>query len=253
MENWKPELEAMLKALIFQISIGSRTFSYGQQLQNLTFPTLSRPKRVLFLCFSVILPYLMQRWFVLYSYFLKTVRNETPPDSPEPAVLRRIHRLEKIYQLLNTVNFLVFLWNGSYVTLLHRILGIQQLYLKRQMVRHVGFEYMNRQLIWNGFTEFMLFIMPMVPVTRIARTAKRLGGAVMTLFRMAPQAPSASQLDETSCPICHHTINIPFETNCGHKYCYYCGKVAILAESKPPCNICGTAITTFNRCQFTSQ
>lgn len=239
----------MLKALIFQISIGSRNYSYGQQLQNLTFPNLSRTKKLLFLSLSVLLPYMMQRWFVFCAFFKRRFRGETPPDNPEPATLRRLHSLEKLFQLLNTINFLVFLWNGSYVTLLHRILGIQQNYLKRQMARNVGFEYMNRQLIWNGFTEFMLFIMPMVPVTRIARTAKRVTSAALSLFRLAPPTYATSQIDDTICPICQSTINIPYETNCKHKYCYYCGKVALLAESKPPCNVCGSPITSFKRYQ----
>jgi peroxin-2 len=249
-DRWKPELEALLRILIFEISIGRRGFSYGQQLQNLTFTSLFRTKKILFLILSVAVPYLLQRWFVVYQTWIKYFRNEDPPDSPEPATLRRIHSIEKLYQLLSTINFLVFLWNGSYVSLLHRILGIQQNYLKRQMARHVGFEYMNRQLIWNGFTEFMLFIMPMIPVTRIARTAKWIGNAVFNRFRIQSSSSSSSVLQNDSiCPICSSFINIPYQTNCGHKFCYYCLKVATMSESKPPCNVCGTSISTIQRFQ----
>lgn len=250
MDVWKPELEGALKTLIFCISIGARNYSYGQQLQNLTFGDMGKRTKTAFWLFSVGVPYLLQRWFVLYKAGAKWMGREDVPEHPEASTLRRIHTIEKVYQVLNTLNFLMFLWNGAYVSLLHRLLGLKQVYLKRQTIRRIGFEYMNRQLIWNGFTEFMLFILPMIPFTRISRTIRWLANVGRKAVGFVPGA-SDVHFDDSTCPICQSSIQIPFQTNCGHRYCYYCLKVATMSEAKPPCNICGNPITSIQRYQST--
>lgn len=238
----------LLKVLLFEISIGRRNFTYGQQLQNLTFRPLSRAKKLLFVFLTAVVPYLMTRWFPIHQLWVKFIKREEPDDSPDPVLLRRIHSLEKLYQVLSVLNFLAFLWNGAYVGVVHRMLGMKQEYLRPQTARFVGFEYMNRQMIWNGFTEFMLFIMPMVPTKRIARTAKWIANSALSLVRLTPPTPTESlQKNGSVCPICTHSINIPYETNCGHRFCYYCIKVATLSEEKPPCAVCSSYVTSIKR------
>lgn len=240
----------LLKVLLFEISIGRRNFTYGQQLQNLTFRRLSRTKKLLFIFLTAVVPYLLTRWFGIYQLWVKYIKREEPDDTPDPSLLRRIHSLEKLYQVLSVLNFLSFLWNGAYVGVVHRLLGMKQVYLRAQTARFVGFEYMNRQMIWNGFTEFMLFIVPMVPTKRIVRTAKWLTNSALSLVRLTPSTPTeAIQGNGSQCPICNNEINIPYETNCGHRFCYYCLKVATLSEEKPPCTVCSTAITSIRRQQ----
>ncbi len=40
-----------------------------------------------------------------------------------------------------------------YVSILHRLLGMRLVYESTQTLgRNISFEYMNRQLVWHGFT-----------------------------------------------------------------------------------------------------
>lgn len=68
----------------------------------------------------------------------------------------------KVYQLLQTgekywkafslLNFLIFLWNGRYRTVIDRILAMRLVYSKKSMNRQVSFEFLNRQMVWHAFT-----------------------------------------------------------------------------------------------------
>ena len=50
------------------------------------------------------------------------------------------------------LNVFFFLIKITYVTLLHRLLGMRMIYDSPNAKRTVSFEYMNRQLVWHGFT-----------------------------------------------------------------------------------------------------
>ncbi len=63
-----------------------------------------------------------------------------------------MNKLEVGYKLFSILNFLAFLFDGKYVSLVNRILGMRLFYRSSSARRHVSFEYMNRQLVWHGFT-----------------------------------------------------------------------------------------------------
>jgi peroxin-2 len=43
------------------------------------------------------------------------------------------------------------------------------------MSRLVSFEYLNRQLVWQELSEFLLFLLPLVNVTKVRAPAKGFG------------------------------------------------------------------------------
>jgi peroxin-2 len=139
-DRFQPEIDALLQVLVYRISIWSQERTYGQQLQNLKFKPLSIRQKLLYLLLSIGIPYLLKRFQVLYQ--LVTGSEDPPPNE----VVRRIGRIERIYQFLSTLNFLLLLWRADYVSPIHRLLGMQQTYLRPQMARRVSFEYMNRQV-----------------------------------------------------------------------------------------------------------
>lgn len=232
---------------------------------------------MLFIILTAGVPYLLARWFAVYKFVKKhwlggqrgaidNQKRERDTDGydeddeaeeddgyggPSPITLRRLHSIEKFYQLITVLNFLVFLWNGDYISPVHRLLGMKQFYLKSQTARFVGFDYMNRQMMWNGFTDFMLFIVPVVPWKRISRSLKWFANSTLALIKLGPSSDESAERDHpgTHCPICTHSICIPYETSCGHRYCYYCLKVATLSENKPSCIVCSKPITSIRRYQ----
>ena len=54
-------------------------------------------------------------------------------------------------------------------SLLERLLSARLVYQKANMARAISFEYLNRQLVWHELSELLLFILPLVSVTRIKR------------------------------------------------------------------------------------
>ena len=98
------------------------------------------------------------------------------------------------------------------------------------MARNVSFDYLNRQLVWEAFTEFLLFMMPLVNMQSVRRAVKRLvnrhAPAWLALGGRASAASTGdgktrdgnagagrkgplSHLPQSVCPICHSRSSMP--------------------------------------------
>ncbi|SCZ87357.1 BZ3500_MvSof-1268-A1-R1_Chr2-2g04823 [Microbotryum saponariae] len=158
-----------------------------------------------------------------------------------------LNLVERCTAMATLANFLIFLYDGRYRTLVDRILGMRLIYAQRSIKPNVSFEFLNRQLVWEAFTEFLLFLMPLISVrrlrTRILRTLSNwtlrskllsmlISNLPQTILRTLkidtqlnpnsyplsnqgtkgkpsqPQGPYAF-LPSTTCPICYSTQNAP--------------------------------------------
>lgn len=114
------------------------------------------------------------------------------------------------------VSFLVFLVNGRYRTLLDRILRIRLTPQTAQASREVSFEYLNRQLVWHAFTEFLLFLLPLVGIGRWRRWLSRAWKKAVSSFQSSDSDDDNTQaakrgelgfLPERTCAICYQEQN----------------------------------------------
>jgi peroxin-2 len=165
------------------------------------------------------------------------------------------------------VSFLIFLVDGRYRTLLDRILRLRLTPPTNQQGREVSFEYLNRQLVWHAFTEFLLFLLPLVGIGRWRRWLSRAWRNTKSLLRNAgdqqaepeTRAGELAFLPERTCAICYQDqnptsttegellalngassgvvgsaqtdITNPYETiPCGCVYCFVCVATRIEAE-----------------------
>jgi peroxin-2 len=109
----------------------------------------------------------------------------------------------------------VFLFNGRYRTLLDRILRLKLAPPISQVSREVSFEYLNRQLVWHAFTEFLLFLLPLVGISRWRRWLSRLWRGTKALIQNSGstgEEASSSRgelgfLPERTCAICYKDLN----------------------------------------------
>ena len=156
------------------------------------------------------------------------------------------------------VSFLVFLVNGRYRTLVDRILRIRLTPPSAQASREVSFEYLNRQLVWHAFTEFLLFLLPLVGISRWRRWVSRAWRRTINALKSSGDEEEATEkqgelafLPERTCAICYRDqnptsttesdvlaasasaggiggsaqtdITNPYETiSCGCVYCFVC-------------------------------
>ena len=111
-------------------------------------------------------------------------------------------------------SFLVFLLNGRYRTLTDRLLRLRLAPPMSQVSREVSFEYLNRQLVWHAFTEFLLFLLPLVGISRWRRWLSRGLRKAKTLIRSTGSEDDdltakgeLAFLPERTCAICYHDQN----------------------------------------------
>ncbi|KAJ8320663.1 hypothetical protein KUTeg_002250, partial [Tegillarca granosa] len=126
--------------------------------------------------------------------------------------------IEVTFKLANLLNFLVFLQQGVYHSITERILGIRPMFPKKQGVRQVSFEYMTRELMWHGFSEFLFFILPLVNFQKIKNFMQK------TFLPRKGGIVDQSKRELTKCAICGEWPVNPQEIGCQHVYCYFCIK-----------------------------
>jgi peroxin-2 len=126
----------------------------------------------------------------------------------------------------------------------HRLLRIRLLYRRPSIARKISFEYMNRQLVWNGFTEFMQFIVPMLELHRARHYLTR-----VTRHWWSNYSAPRTVTESSACVVCGAVPQMAHSSKCGHVGCYYCLQLLLLEDSKAPCPGCGEQIHSLTRVQ----
>lgn len=133
-----------------------------------------------------------------------------------------VRLLSRISSLISTTHsaaafasFLIFLVNGRYRTLLDRILRLRLAPPSSQVSREVSFEYLNRQLVWHAFTEFLLFLLPLVGISRWRRWLARAWRKTKSVIKRQETGDDEGSkngrelafLPERTCAICYQDQN----------------------------------------------
>ena len=219
-DDWAAEIMLALRAVLFKLTIWDHDATYGAALQNLKFTDArkkgpdhvspSKWQKALYGAFTVGGKYAWTRW----ENWL--VDNDNGYDEPSPT----LHKLSRLSDAITTVHstvafasFLVFLVNGRYRTLLDRILRLRLAPPTSQVSREVSFEYLNRQLVWHAFTEFLLFVLPLVGISRWRRWLARVWKKTKSVVRSGEEEDEDVKngeyafLPERTCAICYQDQN----------------------------------------------
>ncbi|KDR83605.1 hypothetical protein GALMADRAFT_219427 [Galerina marginata CBS 339.88] len=289
--RFEPELNLLIQLTLYKLSIWDIGASYGAKLQDLRYvvPITSSkrltpsglPRNTLLMhgTLTLVLPYLHNR-------FRAHALSHAWPDAPSSDHRRKIWdslgSAESVYGLLGLANFVAFLWGGRYRTLADRLLRMSLVPSRRSVKRDVSYEFMNRQMVWHAFTEFLLFLLPLISARVIRRRFYRIAAFLSPAFlhswslRLNPlklhtntdiAADSPTKrgkywtLQQDQCAICvenakfnpnvseptnlftsfaasssnvpspdgpsdteppPYPIYNPYQTSCGHIYCYHC-------------------------------
>ncbi|XP_065061603.1 peroxisome biogenesis factor 2-like isoform X2 [Rhopilema esculentum] len=147
--------------------------------------------------------------------------------------------IEKVWRLASIVNLMVFLQNGTYPSLVERLLGLQHVYNKPQSIQKASFTFMNREILWHGYAEFIFFVLPLIKMYGLKNLVRR-------FFGHSSNVPSLEGANQTSslskyCPVCNQLPTQPYVANCGHHFCYYCIKVSCMEDPSFVCPLCNVA------------
>ncbi|GAB7363259.1 hypothetical protein MBLNU230_g3541t1 [Neophaeotheca triangularis] len=224
-DEWGAEIGAALRAALWKLSIWDHAASYGASLQGLKYIDARSDtrreatawQRVAYGLLTVGGRYAWTRW---EDYLANT---ENGYDEPSP-LMKRLSRFTTLFDTTHNIaaftSFLIFLYNGRYRTLTDRILRLRLVPSSNQTNREVSFEYLNRQLVWHAFTEFLLFLLPLVGISRwkrwLARAWKK-AKTTVTGLRYGRAAADAEDddiqkgelafLPERTCAICYQDQN----------------------------------------------
>ncbi|KAL9093046.1 MAG: hypothetical protein Q9165_004184 [Trypethelium subeluteriae] len=275
-DEWSPEILLILRAILYKLTIWDHDTSYGAALQGLRY-TNARKKdlhssaptvwqKSLYGLVTVAGRYTWAKW---ENWLLD---REASYDETTSSVLQSSRIMSWIvttHSSMAFISFLVFLVNGKYRTLLDRFLSLRLAPTSSRISREVSFEYLNRQLVWHAFTEFLLFILPLVGISRWRRWLSRAWRKARSVFRSnaveqesegLKDGGQLSFLPERTCAICYQDqnptaatgeseimattgtssgiigsaqtdITNPYETlPCGCIYCYVCIAQRLEAE-----------------------
>ncbi|KAJ9666328.1 peroxisome assembly protein (Peroxin-2) [Coniosporium apollinis] len=240
-DTYAPEILLLLRTALFKLTLWDHNASYGAHLQGLRYTDArascaSRPppkpwQKAAYGILSIGGRYAWAKW---EAWLLA---HNDPYDHPSSSPsTSRIEKLSRLTNALSTAHeaaalasFAVFLYNGRYRTLLDRALRLRLTPATTTASREVSFEYLNRQLVWHAFTEFLLFLLPLVGVARwrrlLGRFWRRAKHTALSLFGKKKDAGDDDDtnaagggeyafLPERTCAICYAASN-PLPTTTG--------------------------------------
>ncbi|KAL4810742.1 Pex12 amino terminal region-domain-containing protein [Aspergillus unguis] len=261
-DDWSHEIQLGLRAILFKLSIWDHDASYGAALQSLKYvdsrssgPVYSSPTRLQKSLYGLLTVGGRYAWDKLEDWLITQEGGYEEPSQEVRSLSQLTNFLNTTHSIAAFFSFLIFLVNGRYRTLIDRLLRMRLTPPSAQASREVSFEYLNRQLVWHAFTEFLLFLLPLVGISRWRRWVSRAWRKTMSAIRSTSADEEDTQekqgelafLPERTCAICYKAnnetateseimassggiigsaqtdITNPYETiPCGCVYCFVC-------------------------------
>uniref|UniRef100_A0A8C1WKH0 Peroxisome biogenesis factor 2 n=1 Tax=Cyprinus carpio TaxID=7962 RepID=A0A8C1WKH0_CYPCA len=216
----EPELKALLQLLLWRFTVYSNSATVGQSLLNIRYKNalipgqkyrpMSRPQKFWFALLTVGEKWLRER---SHSLFLNH-----PAESNARKARKVLSILMGLTKVASLVNFL----------------------LGPQGPRDINFQFLNRELLWHGFAEFLIFLLPLINVWKVKASVAALFSPLKELRGME----GSEETHCTECAVCGEWPTMPHSAGCKHVFCYYCLKSHTIADICFTCPKCGVQIGT---------
>jgi peroxin-2 len=223
-DDWSAEILLALRAVLFKLTVWDHDATYGAALQNLKYtdartdgPVLVSPSKWQKSIYGIVTVFGKYGWTKWEDWLMEHDDGYSDPSPRIQKLSRVTSSLSTVHSAAACVSFLVFLFRGRYRTLLDRILRIRLAPPTSQVSREVSFEYLNRQLVWHAFTEFLLFVLPLVGINRWRRWLNRTWRKTKEIMHAGAEADGSSGaahksgeyafLPERTCAICYQDQN----------------------------------------------
>lgn len=218
-DDWSEEILLALRAVLFKLSVWDNDATYGAALQNLRYTDArhegavlvppSRAQKGLYGFATVFGRYAWTRW---ENWLIEKSEGYEEPSPRVRWLSTLTERISTVHTSAAFVSFLVFLLQGRYRTLLDRVLRMRLAPPTSQVSREVSFEYLNRQLVWHAFTEFLLFVLPLIGIHRWRRWLARTWRKTKDIIKAGGSEDDTPKgelafLPERTCAICYQDQN----------------------------------------------
>lgn len=238
-----PELKLFLRWYLWKASIQAVGRTFGQQMLDLKyslasnkFVPLTSGHRVALFFLMVLVPWLQDRTDLLLSVL---------PHIKASVAQKAVFKVTSVAKIVTLLNFLDFLLKGRFSTLQERVLGITVVPNRRQTLRQMSYNFMNREILWHGFAEFALNVLPHFNSFAVKNWVRR-AWRKMAPPRTETESRVLKTKDFLLCQFCASTPTLPYVTNCGHIYCYYCIAANCISDASYPCCACGGKVESYH-------
>ncbi|KAH8830470.1 Pex12 amino terminal region-domain-containing protein [Flagelloscypha sp. PMI_526] len=200
----QPELMLLLQATLYKLSVWDSSATYGAKLQDLRYvydrssnhaPTIPRTILAIHGSLTILFPYVHAR---IRSYALSHSWSEAPTRDYRRRAWEMLSSLETASSSIILLNFIGFLWSGRYRTVVDRITGMALVPASKLAHREVSYEFMNRQMVWHAFTEFLLFALPLVNAKTLRQRISRAYTHLSPALLLPPSVRQSLNMNEPS-------------------------------------------------------
>lgn len=224
--HYMPELELFVKFIMLFYSILKKDATFGQNLLSIKYENLNKTKKIFYLVLSC----------SSYLHRLEAFNNFSN-------IYKYILLFDGFIKICNFINLSLFLRTGKYPLLIDRILNLNQDYT-HNVQRSFGSKYLTRELLWNGFIEILVYILPLINYHKL----RRIMYSILYSRKKPNIIPRTPVLTlQTTCVHCGMTPILPHHMECEHIFCYVCLKGNQLADSLYSCPMCDNSTTTCER------
>ncbi|XP_053323245.1 peroxisome biogenesis factor 2 [Spea bombifrons] len=246
--RFEPELKASLWLFLWRYTVYSKNATVGQAILDIQYKNdlaetkkyrpLNKQQKLWFALFTVGGKWLEERSYDLFS--------NHPLGLSFQKTKYFIGLLSGLLKLSSLLNFLIFLQQGKFATLTERFLGIRSVFSKPQNVRQIGFEYMNREIMWHGFAEFLVFLLPLINTQKLKSK----------LFSWCKPIKGHTRNDPSlavhckECCLCGEWPTMPHTIGCPHVFCYYCIKSHSMSDMYFTCPKCSSQVHNLQPLEF---
>jgi peroxin-2 len=290
----RPELAAALDALAFAATVGRGAPTPGMRMLNLrhadvrgrqrawasgdpsaALPGLTAGQRATYGLLSVGGRYaaarlgraaLARAWAARHGGGGGGGGGQGSPSTGAAGVASTLAALDTALAVGGLANLVAFLGGGAHRSLLERLIGAVAVPADPAAPRALSFDYLNRQLVWHGLAELMLFLLPLVEPARLGRAVR--AWLPRPLVGSGAAAPSSSSPSSSlaagaspaaqarpggaarpTCGWCGRTDPpLPFAAlPCTHVHCYWCLARATAGDAAAACPTCGVRVVAMVR------
>lgn len=239
-ERLRPELKCILKFFLLKWSLGSNKngATFGQQIMSLKYVQQDGSELTQRHKWLLILLYLAPVWLTdRYEDILNVIFPHRHHSLPSSRIINFIKVIANICGLLNFCSFILY---GRYPSIKERFLSLKTISLRPQILRELSFLYMNREIIWYGFSEFLFTVLPLINFRSLQNYLQKFLYGVIKREKIREDT-----FNDNICVFCNHEPVIPQIANCGHMFCYYCVAANVMADSGYPCPDCNINVAPF--------